>query len=181
MNPADRSALAGARVLVAEQEVAAAYERLAAEISRDLAEADPVIICVMLGALYATAEITRRLRFDFELDYLHASRYRGKTSGADLRWIARPGVPLAGRHVLVIDDILDEGHTLAGIQASLQAQQPASLRTAVLVEKSHARRDPQTRADYVGLQLPDEYLVGCGMDYHSYGRQWPHIAAVSLS
>lgn len=180
MTPEIARALAQARTLADEAAVATAYDRLAREIEADFAGTWPVIVCVMVGALYATAEITRRLGFDFELDYLHATRYRGQTSGADLHWKASPGVPLEGRHVLVIDDILDEGHTLAGIQASLRAQQPASLRTAVLVEKEHRRRDPQTSAEYVGLRLPDEYLVGCGMDYRNFGRQLTHIAAVAL-
>lgn len=176
-----RAAVTQARVVASAQEVAAAYDTLAAAITADLAQDNPLIICVMIGALHATAQITERLEFPFELDYLHASRYRGQTSGADLIWKASPGAVLTDRHVLVIDDILDEGHTLAGIQHSLRQQGPASLRTAVLVEKQHDRRDPDSRADYVGLRLPDWYLVGCGMDYRNYYRQLPYIAALELS
>lgn len=170
-----------AEVLVEEAEVAAAYDRLAHAIAIDLAQSDPVILCVMVGGLHATAEITRRLRFPFELDYLQASRYRGETQGGSLMWKVSPSLTLNDRHVLVIDDILDEGHTLAGILQCLSRQSPASLQTAVLVDKQHDRREEGLRADYVGIEMPDRFLIGCGMDYRNYFRQLPYIAALPTS
>ena len=157
------------------------YDELSAAITADYADRDPVILCVMLGALHVTAEITKRLDFAFELDYLHATRYQGETSGSDLVWKVSPSLCLQDRHVLVIDDILDEGHTLANIEKCLLQQQPASLATAVLVDKQHDRRDPEIRADYAGVQLEDRYLIGCGMDYRNYYRQLPYIVALKVS
>lgn len=176
--PRAQEILPRTETLVSESEVAACYDRMAAAITTDLGDCDPVIMCVMLGALHATAELTRRLAFPFELDYLHATRYQGETSGGDLIWKVSPSLSLEGRHVLVVDDILDEGHTLASIERCLLMQQPASLRTAVLVQKQHDRRDPDIRADYVGVELEDRYLIGCGMDYRNYYRQLPYIAAL---
>ncbi|ORE86134.1 hypoxanthine-guanine phosphoribosyltransferase [Oceanococcus atlanticus] len=167
-----------ADILVDEGEVKACCDAMAQAIHDDLYDRDPVILCVMLGGMYVTSEITKRLRFPFELDYLQASRYRGETSGGELVWKVSPSVSLEDRHVLVVDDILDEGHTLTHILACLEQQRPASVSTAVLVEKQHDRRDPKQRATYVGVKLPDRYLIGCGMDYRNYYRQLPYIAAL---
>lgn len=158
--------------------VQAAYDRMAQAIAAQYADAHPLLLCVMVGGLVPTAELIRRFDFPFELDYLHATRYRGNTQGAELVWKARPETPVRNRHVLVIDDILDEGHTLAAIQTALRAQAPASLRTAVLAVKDHQRRAPEARAEYVGLHVPDRYVFGCGMDYKGFFRGLPAIYAV---
>jgi hypoxanthine phosphoribosyltransferase len=137
-----------------------------------------VILCVMLGGLVPTAEIVRRLSFPFELDYLHATRYRGETAGRELIWKVSPEIPLIDRQVLVIDDILDEGATLESILRALDAQGPASVRTAILLEKEHERRDPALGVDYLGGRVPDRYVFGAGMDYRGYFRQLPAVYAV---
>jgi len=156
-----------------------AYDRLAQAVTRDFGrKKNPLVLCVMIGGLVPTAEITRRVDFAFELDYLHATRYRGKTSGGGLVWKAHPATPLKGRDVLVIDDILDEGHTLLAIESALQEQKPKSLKVAVLAEKLHDRRARGAHADYIGLQVQDRYVFGCGMDYKGYFRQRPAIYAV---
>lgn len=174
------SVLEHADILLDEQAVAKAYDAMAQAINDELYDLDPVILCVMLGGLHATAEITKRLQFPFELDYLQASRYRGETKGGELVWKVSPSLSLADRHVLVIDDILDEGHTLQSILGSLERQEPASLRTAVLVDKQHQRRVNDVRADFIGVELEDRYLIGCGMDYRNYYRQLPYIAALKV-
>ena len=163
------------------ESVDTAYKTLAMRIERDYSDRDPVILVVMTGGLMTAAGILGRVRFPFTLDYVHATRYRGSTKGSSLQWKRRPEAVLSGRHVLVIDDILDEGHTLAAIRVALQASDPASLRIAVLAEKEHGRRHPGAEADYVGLKLPDRYVFGCGMDYHDYWRQLPEIWAVKSS
>jgi hypoxanthine phosphoribosyltransferase len=160
-------------------EVDAAYDRLAAAITAEYADRNPLLLTVMIGGLQPTAEIIQRLEFPFELDYLHATRYRGNTSGGGLIWKRQPPAILEGRHVLVIDDILDEGHTLVAIRSALQGFNPASLKVAVLAEKLHDRRAPDAHAEFVGLQLPDRYVFGCGMDYKEYWRQLPAIYAVA--
>lgn len=159
--------------------VTAAYDRMARAIRAEYAELNPLVLCVMIGGMLPTVELIKRFNFQFEIDYLHATRYRGETTGAELVWKARPGAPLADRHVLVIDDILDEGHTLLAIQQWISAQGPASLKTAVLSEKQHPRKAPGVAAQFIGLTLPDRYVFGCGMDYKEYFRQLPAIYAVS--
>lgn len=170
--------LAHCEELVSATELAAIYDRLAAQSAEDLRELAPLVLCVMVGGLYATAEITKRWSFAHDLGYLHATRYRGATAGGALHWQAPPSQPVAGRHVLIIDDILDEGTTLVAIQDALGAQQPASIRTLVTCSKRHQRRDPRAHADYVGVELPDRYVLGAGMDYHEAHRQYDRILAL---
>ncbi|MDT0497162.1 hypoxanthine-guanine phosphoribosyltransferase [Algiphilus sp. W345] len=164
-----------------EAAVNAAYDRLAGRLTAEYATLNPILICVMVGGLVTTAEVSRRLDFPFEIDYLHASRYRGKTSGGELVWKVSPTLPLKGRHVVIVDDILDEGHTLAEVQGALRAQLPESLKTLVLVDKTHSRRAPGVSAEFVGLEVADRYVFGAGMDYKSYWRQLPGIYAVAES
>lgn len=173
-----QSALAHSQRLFSEAEVRQTYERLAGEMSLWMRHKNPVILCVMIGGMVPTAELIGRLDFPFELDYLHATRYRGKTSGADLVWKVEPSIELAGRYVLVVDDILDEGHTLAAILRYLRGRGAVDVRSAVLVEKRHDRRDPELKADFTGVEAEDRYLFGCGMDYLGYLRQMPGIYAV---
>ncbi|NKF21814.1 hypoxanthine-guanine phosphoribosyltransferase [Solimonas marina] len=171
--------LAEADVLHSAEAVQAAYDRLAADITAKYAGLNPVFHCVMNGGLYAMAEITRRLDFPFEMDYFHASRYRGATTGGGLVWKVQPKPErVSGRHVLVIDDILDEGHTLAAIRSALSQFEPASLGVAVLLRKRHERCAPGAQAEYIGLEVGDRYVFGCGMDYKEYWRQLPAIYAV---
>lgn len=159
--------------------VAHAFDSLAGAVTRDYAGRNPLLLCVMNGGLYPTAELSRRLDFAFEQDYLHATRYRGATQGGGLVWKRQPDAQLIeGREVLVIDDILDEGHTLVAIRRALTEFRPQSLRVVVLVEKLHQRRAPAAHAEYVGLAVEDRYVFGCGMDYKEYWRQLSGIYAV---
>lgn len=164
--------------LVSSAQLASIYDRLAAQSAQDLQGLSPLVLCVMVGGLYATAEVTRRWGFAHDLGYLHATRYRGATSGGELHWKAPPSHAVRGRHILIIDDILDEGTTLVAIQEALRAEQPASVRTLVTCSKSHQRRDPRAQADYIGIELPDRYLLGAGMDYHEAHRQYDRILAL---
>lgn len=165
--------------LHAAARVRAAYDQLAAAISRDYHDKNPLLLCVMTGGLHATSEISQRLNFALTIDYLHASRYRGDTQGSGLHWLRQiDAARVQGRHVLVIDDILDEGHTLVAIREALRALNPASLAVAVLADKQHNRRAAGAHAEYIGLTVADRYVFGCGMDYHEYWRQLPAIYAV---
>jgi hypoxanthine phosphoribosyltransferase len=171
--------LARADCLHDERAVQAAYDRLAHAITSKYSGRNPLVLCVMVGGVTPTAEIVRRLGFPLEIDYLHATRYRGATTGGGLVWKRQPeAARIAERHVLVIDDILDEGHTLVAIREALQGFAPASLRVAVLAEKLHGRRAPGAAAEFVGLAVEDRYVFGCGMDYKEYWRQLPAIYAV---
>lgn len=171
--------LANARCVADVAAVRAAYQRLARALTRQYADKNPLILVLMIGGSFPAAEILRRVSFPFELDYIHATRYRGETAGGTLLWRHRAEMPLTGRHVLVIDDILDEGHTLEAVREDLLAREPASVAVAVLAQKQHARLAPGASAEFIGLQVPDAYVFGCGMDYKNFWRQLPAIYAVA--
>lgn len=170
--------LAESEVVCTEEEVATAFDRMAAEIGAVLKDSNPVVLCVMLGGLIPTARLLVRFDFPLELDYVHATRYRGDTKGRDLHWRAQPATALTGREVLVIDDILDEGITLAGVLDFCRQQGAKTVRSAVLVDKQHGRKKALQRADFTGLEVDDRYVFGCGMDYRDCFRNLRSIHAV---
>lgn len=174
-----RTVLAQAETLHDAQAIDIAVDAMAKQIDGDF-EGVPtgVFLTVMQGGLFFAARLGMKLRTDFEFDYVHATRYRG-TDGGEIRWIARPRVSLAGRHVLLVDDILDEGPTLAAIRDECRNAGAAAVRIAVLADKTHARRAPGIAADYIGLQVPDRYVFGYGMDWHGHGRNLPAIYAMA--
>jgi hypoxanthine phosphoribosyltransferase len=167
-----------AQCLYTPAQVDAAFDGLARELAGALAGADPVLVAVLLGGMYPAVQLARRLDFPYQLDYAHATRYQGGLAGGALEWRARPRAPLAGRSVLVVDDILDEGHTLAEVMAECGRQGAARVLSAVLVRKRHAR-PTVGRADFHGLEVGDRYVFGCGMDYKGYFRGLPAIYGVA--
>lgn len=162
--------------LVSANEVSAAYDRLAVEISNVLAERCPVLLALMHGGVFAAVELSQRLDFPHEFDYVHASRYGQALTGGQLDWHVRPGEHLRGRHVLVVDDILDKGHTLAAVLEALEEIGVERAYSAVLIEKT--LETPRPEADFVGMTVPDTYVFGCGMDYKGFWRGLPNIYAV---
>lgn len=172
---------AEADCLATAEDVAQAYDRMAAAITRRLQDANPIIYAVMNGGLIPAGQLLPRLDFPLETAYLHASRYGHATSGGGIDWQVRPTASPAGRSVLVIDDILDEGHTLAAICAELRSSGAAEVLTAVLVHKCHDRKTiPNMRADFSGLDVADRFLFGCGMDYRGYWRNAAGIHAMNM-
>ncbi len=179
---ADQAAIAlqHADCLYDQAAVEAAMDRMAERIAEDLSDRDPILMCVMNGGLVPTAMLMTRLRFPLRVDYLHATRYRERTTGTDLQWKKHHEMALSGRTVLVVDDILDEGHTLAAILDYVRNQGAAEVRSAVLSHKLHDR-GVGLQADYVALTLPDRYVFGYGMDYKGYWRNAPGIYAEGAS
>lgn len=168
-----------ADLLVSAVEINAAIERVAAEITAQLKTANPLLICVMNGGLIFSGQLLPRLLFPLELDYVHATRYGHEINGAQLNWRVRPQLELRGRTVLLLDDILDEGITLAAIADYCRQQGAAGVLMAVLVEKLHLRKvTPGLRADFSGIEVGDRFLFGYGLDYKGYWRNAPGIYAV---
>lgn len=161
-----------------EATVRAAIVRLAREVSATLAGRNPLLLCPMTGGVVLAGQLLPQLDFPLEFDYVHATRYAGALSGGELTWKVIPSASLAGRHVLIVDDILDRGLTLAALVAFCQAEHAASVHTLVLVDKQ-CRREATIEADFVGLTAPDRYLFGWGMDYKGYLRNVPGIYAVT--
>lgn len=160
-----------------EQTCALALRRLAQQIHEDLAQRYPVVLCVMGGSVVFTGQLLPLLRFPLEFDYLHATRYDGSTRGGTLSWKVMPRLSVRGRTVLVLDDILDEGHTLAAIRQRLLDDGAHSVRCAVFAYKETGATKP-IKADYVGLSVPDRYVFGYGMDVEGAWRNLPAIYAV---
>jgi len=174
-----KTALADSELLFDRATIDAAVAAIAAGIDAEYADGErPVFLTVMHGGLLFAAQLALQLRTDLEFDYLHATRYRGATTGSGLAWLHRPATPLRGRRVLIADDILDEGHTLKAVRDWCEDQGAAEVRIAVLCEKIHDRRVEGIEADYIALEVPDRYVYGYGMDYQEQGRNLPGIYAL---
>lgn len=167
-----------AELLVSAKEMDRILGRLAVSITEVLADKDPLVLCVMNGAVIAVGLLLPRLAFPLSLDYVHATRYRGATSGGNLEWRHRPVAAVRDRHVLIVDDIFDEGITLDAIVKACREDGAASVHTAVLVEKER-ERTCNLNANFVGVRLPDRYLYGFGLDYKGYFRNADGVYAVA--
>lgn len=172
------AALAKAELLHSAERIERALDRLGEAIARELERRDPLVLVVMNGALVAAAGLLARLRFPLRVGYLHATRYRGGTRGGAIDWIAPPRPDVSGQTVLVVDDIFDEGDTLKAIVDELRRLGATAVYSAVLADKRHDRKAPDATVDFVGLEVPDRYVFGYGMDYHDYWRNLPAIYAV---
>jgi hypoxanthine phosphoribosyltransferase len=158
-------------------EITAAMERIAREITDLLQDSDPVVLCITNGGLIPTGDLLTSFDFPLRVDYIHATRYREQTTGSDLHWIKRPSEQLKDKHVLVVDDILDEGITLSAIVDFCRDEGAAEVYSAVAVEKLHDRSNGY-KADFTALTAEDRYLFGYGMDYKGYLRNVPAIMAI---
>lgn len=160
-----------------EATMEAALDNMAAAITETLADKNPLVLCVINGGIIATGKLLPRLDFPLTLDSIHASRYRNQTSGSnDIHWLFKPTTPLQGRTVLLVDDILDEGHTLKAIIDWCGEQDAKDVYSAVLLDKNLPQTKP-VQADFVGLQVANHYLFGYGMDYKGYLRNAAGIYA----
>ncbi len=169
-----------ATCLYTPTQIEAALDKMANEIHQQLHDKNPIILCVMIGGMIPMANLLLRLDFPLEVDYVHATRYRGEISGGELHWKVRPSVELSDRTVLVVDDILDGGVTLAAILAEIKTMGAKEVYSAVLVDKHHKRvENGLEHADFVGLEIEDHYIFGYGMDYNEYLRNAPGIFVVA--
>lgn len=178
------AALASSELIHDRRTLEGAIERMAVRIRNDYAGSVPLYLTVMHGGMPFASQLALALGtrgLDLEFDYLHATRYRGATTGGALAWKHRPATPLRGRRVLLVDDILDEGHTMLAIGAWCRQQGAVDVRIAALAVKRHERCVPGLVADYAGVEVPDRYVFGYGMDYHEQGRNLPGIYALKES
>ncbi|GAB1265339.1 hypoxanthine-guanine phosphoribosyltransferase [Aurantivibrio infirmus] len=183
--------LLNSRLLFDELEIDAAITKIAKKISQDfsgefgldqISESKPdsiVALCVMNGAIPFFSQLLLKLPITLELDYIHASRYNNSLSGSQVQWLARPTLSLVDKTVIIVDDILDEGITLREIGNYCIEAGAREVKTAILLEKQHGRNLTGIVADYLGLLVPDEYVVGFGMDCEGIGRNLPTIHALN--
>jgi len=164
-------------LVASAEEVQAALRRVALQIDARLSGAYPLVLAVMGGAVVFAGQLLPLLRFPLDFDYIHVSRYGAATRGAAIDWRVTPPESVRGRTVLVVDDILDGGDTMAAIRERLLALGAEAFLCAVLVEKTLERQKP-IQADFVGLRIPDRFVFGYGMDAKGYWRNLPEIRAM---
>jgi hypoxanthine phosphoribosyltransferase len=167
---------AQADLIYSEAEVEAALDNMAAAINTSLKEDNPLVLCVLNGGIIAAGKLMTRLTIPLTLDSINASRYQNQTSGGVIEWVLKPSTPLKDRVVLIVDDVLDEGITLAAIKAYCLEQGARAAYCAVLVDKLLGHDKP-IRADFVGLTVENRYLFGYGMDFKGYLRNAAGIFA----
>jgi hypoxanthine phosphoribosyltransferase len=168
--------LDNAEVIYTAAEVQAAVARVAQQINATLAEEHPLVLSVMGGAVVFSGQLLPLLNFPLDFDYVHVSRYGNSKQGGEMHWKVAPGEAVAGRTVLVVDDILDEGETLAAVKQRVMEQGATRCYSAIFADKRNGKSKP-IAADFVGLEVPDRFVFGFGMDIHGAWRNLPAIYA----
>ncbi len=169
-----------AKCLYTREQIEVALDGMADKISAALAAKNPVFLCVVIGGIVPLGNLLPRLDFPLEVDYVHATRYRGETKGGDLIWKSEPSNDLKDRVVVVVDDILDSGLTLAEVMKYCKNKGAKEVYSAVLVDKADARQPGGVQqADFTGVNVENIYVFGYGMDYKEYLRNAPGIYAVA--
>lgn len=179
--PADiQKVFATSTCIYSREEVEASLDSIARHMHKNLADSNPILLCVVVGGIVPLGNLLPRLDFPLEVDYVHATRYASSTSGGKLTWKAKPSCSMQGRTVVIVDDILDGGITLSSIIEYCQEQGAEEVQTAVLVDKQVPRQPGGlATANYTGLLVGDDYVFGYGMDYHEYLRNAPGIYKVA--
>ncbi len=166
-----------AECLYTLDEIDAVLDKLAQQLNHDYAGKNPLLLCVMNGAVITMGQLLTKLNFALQIDYIHASRYGDNTTGGELIWQAQPQTALIGRHVLLIEDIFDEGHTLVALRQFCHEQGALSVACLALADKQHPRKTGQ-QPEYIGISVVDRYVFGFGMDVQGYWRNAPGIFAL---
>jgi hypoxanthine phosphoribosyltransferase len=172
-----RDLLDKAELIHSAETVQAALSRVADEISACLSEKNPLVLCVMAGGVIFCGQLLTKLNFPLDFDYLHATRYGPETQGGKISWRCAPWISVKDRTVLVVDDILDEGVTLAAVKESLKRMGAAEVLMAVFADKENGKTKP-VAADFCGLAVPDRFVFGYGMDVDGAWRNLPAIYAM---
>jgi len=170
--PDPHTLLEKSRVIFNREEVQDAVRKMAHEINEFYGDEPLVVISVMTGAIIPAAWLVTRLKMPVQMDFVHATRYRGGLYGAELEYRVPPRLDLHDKTVLIVDDIFDEGNTLAAIKGSVEKRHARSVKMAALVRKNHDRGLARDYVDFVGLDVPDVYVFGCGMDAY---EEWRHL------
>ena len=176
-NPDPHALLETSRVLFTREEVSAAVQKMADEINGFYGNEPLVLISVLTGAIIPAAWLATKLKMPIQMDFVHATRYRGGLYGAELEYRVPPRLELEDKNILIVDDIFDEGNTLAAIKGSVEKRKAASVKMAVLVRKDHDRGLARDYVDFIGLDVPDVYVFGCGMDAY---EEWRHLDEIRV-
>ena len=167
-----------AKLLHSKQTIDKALASLRDQLVADYMDKNPIFLVVMNGGLVFAGQLLPQIDIPAQIDYCHATRYRGATSGGEIEWKVKPNLSLKDRNVIIVDDILDEGYTLQAIVKDCEKQGAASIKTLVLIEKLHDRKAVAgMRSDYCELETPDKYIFGFGMDVNHY---WRNLDAIYI-
>ncbi|HJN15039.1 MAG TPA: hypoxanthine phosphoribosyltransferase [Armatimonadota bacterium] len=167
-----------ARTLLTQEQIQAKVSELAAIVSQDYADCVPLLVGVLNGSAVFAADLIRALSVPAELEFVAATSYGDATeSSGKCKMTKDIDRPLAGRHVLMVEDIVDTGRTLAAIVECIEARDPASVKVCTLLDKP-ARREVDMRPDYIGFEIPDEFVVGYGLDFARHYRGLPYVAVL---
>ncbi len=172
-----RKILEQAELLYSAEQVQTALHHVARQINESLADTHPLVLSVMGGAVVFSGQLLPLLDFPLDFDYVHVSRYGDARQGGAMHWKVEPRENVRGRVVLLLDDILDEGHTLAALTERVMALGAERCYSAVFADKQHGRNKP-VHADFVGMELPNRFVFGYGMDIEGAWRNLPAIYAV---
>lgn len=168
------------RVLVSEEEVDRRIEEIGAQISKDYAGKQVHLICVLKGGVFFTCELAKRISIPVSMDFISVSSYgSGTKSSGVVKLVKDLDEPLDGKEVLIVEDIIDSGRTLSYLIEILYKRNPASIRLCTLLDKPE-RRVADVKVDYVGFAIPDEFVVGYGLDYDQKYRNLPYIGVVEI-
>lgn len=166
------------RLIYQYSQISSALDALAETMNDRLVDSHPLVLCVMQGGLIFSGQLIPRLNCQLEIDYIHATRYQNNTMGAEICWKAEPVSSLKGRTILILDDILDKGITLQAVIQYCRAHGARQIFSAVLLRKIHAHIEQPVQADFVALEVEDNYVFGFGMDYQGQYRQLDGIYAL---
>jgi hypoxanthine phosphoribosyltransferase len=165
------------KVLISRDQIAAKVAEIAARITADYSGESVILIGVLKGATIFLADLARRIKLDTSFDFIAISSYGDSQQSGEIKLIKDVDESLAGRNVILVEDILDTGVTLAYITKLLQARQPKSLRVAALLDKVACRKIP-AKADYVGFEIPNHFVVGYGLDWAGRYRNLPDVCII---
>jgi hypoxanthine phosphoribosyltransferase len=165
------------RVIISEAELKGRIVELGTDLARDLAQERPILVGVLQGAFLFMADLIRATSIELTTDFIGVVSYVGGTSSGQVRIVSDLSVSIEGRHVVIVEDIVDTGLTLTYLKRTLEARHPRSLRVCVLVDKIERRR-VDVAVDYVGFAIPNVFVVGYGFDYEGLYRNLPYVAAL---
>lgn len=161
-------------LFLSENEILKGIKNIAADISRDLKDKNPLFICVLNGAFMFTSDLLKLFEFPCELCFIRLKSYEGIKTGGVVKEIYGLTEDVENRHVVILEDIVDTGHTMYYLKENLNKKSPASLRIATLLFKPKALQ-LAVRPDYIAIEIPNDFIVGYGLDYNGYGRNFKNI------
>ncbi len=167
------------KILVTKEDIAKRIDELAEQINRDYKGKSLLVVCILRGATIFFADLFRKLTGDVEVDFIAVSSYgSGATSSGEVKLIKDFSSPVMGKHLIIVEDIIDTGITLVYLKKLLEARQPASVKLCALLDKP-SRRKVDLKGDYVGFEIPNEYVVGYGLDFNEKFRNLPDVCVLA--